>query len=209
MKFRPNKFCVYNFYEPRNFMNTENYLKRIGIRDSDLPITAETLKFLQRQHLLNVPFENLDIHWKKTIVLDVKNFYEKIVGEKRGGFCYELNGLFNELLNTLGFQSRIISARVGNENGEFGKEYDHLAILTRIGGEDFLVDVGFGSFTAAPLKFVLDVEQEDESGVFKIEKFDDKYFEIVKKDGEQWRGEYIFKNVSRALSEFTEMCNFH
>ena len=190
-------------------MDTEKYLRRLGIENFDLPANAENLKFLQRRHLLNVPFENLDIHWKRPILLDTKRFYEKITGGRRGGFCYELNGLFCELLNKLGFPSRMISARVADGKGDFSAEYDHLAVLTRIVGEDFLVDVGFGDFTAESLKFVPDVEQTDDNGAFLIRKFDDAYFEVVKKDGAQWKSEYIFKGLTRDLAEFAEMCNFH
>ena len=134
------------------------------------------MKFLQQQHLLNVPFENLDIHWKRPILLDTAKFYKKIVNEKRGGFCYELNGLFCELLNELGFSSKMVSARVATSNGEFSAEYDHLAILTKIDGEDFLVDVGFGDFTAEPLRLVLDIEQTDENGIFLIRKLRRRIF---------------------------------
>ncbi|MEP6902607.1 MAG: arylamine N-acetyltransferase [Actinomycetota bacterium] len=190
-------------------MNKENYLQRIGVAKSEIRATAETLKYLQKQHLLTVPFENLDIHWKRRIFLDNKAFYKKIVKEKRGGFCYELNGLFCDLLNQIGFSSRLISARVATSNGDFSAEYDHMAILTKIDDEDFLVDVGFGDFTAEPLKFVLDVEQQDKNGTFLIRKFDEEYFEVVKKDGDEWRSEYIFKDLSRDLAEFTGMCNFH
>ncbi len=189
-------------------MNTENYLNRIGIENIQLLPDFKTLKLLQKQHLLNVPFENLDIHRKRPIVLNVENFYKKIVEKKRGGFCYELNGLFFELLNEIGFTSKIISARVSNGK-DFGAEYDHLAILTKIGDEEFLVDVGFGDFTAAPLKFVLDIEQTDENGTFLIRKFDESYFEVVKKDGDNWQSEYIFKDSARDLQEFFAMCNFH
>ena len=188
-------------------MNKENYLRRIGIEKTDFSADVENLKFLQKQHLVHIPFENLDIHWKRLILLDTKAFDEKIVEEKRGGFCYELNGLFYELLKELGFQSKIISARVFNGK-DFGTEYAHLAILTKVDGEVFLADVGFGDFTAEPLKFVLDVEQKDENGVFLIRKFDDKYFEVVKKAGENWQSEYIFKDLERDLTEFEEMCNF-
>jgi N-hydroxyarylamine O-acetyltransferase len=187
-------------------MNKEEYLRRIGIEKTEIPPTLENLKFLQRQHLLRVPFENLDIHWKRPIVLDDKAFYEKIVGDGRGGFCYELNGLFYELLVEIGFQSKIISAKVSAGNGKFGAEYDHLAILTSIGDKEYLVDAGFGDFTAAPLEFVLETEQTDANGVFLIRKFDENYFEVVKKDAGVWKSEYIFTILERDLNEFTEMC---
>jgi len=189
-------------------MEKEKYLSRIGIGKTPLLPDLETLKLLQKQHLLNVPFENLDIHWKRLIVLDTEKFYEKVVNEKRGGFCYELNGLFNELLKSLGFQTKLVSARVFNGAG-FGAEYDHLAILTKIGDEEFLTDVGFGDFTVAPFQSVLDTEQRDENGVFLIRKYTEEYFEVAKKDGTIWKSEYIFKDLVRNLAEFAEMCNFH
>lgn len=189
-------------------MNKNEYLRRIGIEPNEIAPTLENLKLLQKRHLLNVPFENLGIHWKRPILLNKNKFYEKIVGEKRGGFCYELNGLFSELLTQIGYQSRIISARVSNGR-DFGAEYDHLAILTKVDEDEFLVDAGFGDFTAEPLKFILDIEQRDETGIFKIRKHDAGYFEVVKKDADKWKSEYIFKTVSRNLSEFAAMCEFH
>lgn len=190
-------------------MNKNKYLSRIGATKTEISANLETLKFLQKQHLLRIPFENLDIHWKTPIVLDTEKFYEKIIKQKRGGFCYELNSLFYELLEKIGFKNKIISARVSTGNGDFGAEYDHLAILTEIDGKEFLVDVGFGDFSAEPLKFVLDAEQKDTNGVFLIRQLDEDYFEVVKKDGENWKSEYIFKDLTRNLKEFTEMCNFH
>ncbi len=190
-------------------MDTEKYLRRLGIENTDILANAESLKFLQKQHLLNVPFENLDIHWKRPILLDTAKFYKKIVEEKRGGFCYELNGLFCELLNKIGFPSKMVSARVADGKGNFSAEYDHMAILTKIDGADFLVDVGFGDFTAEPLILQLNVAQKDQTGEFLIKKRDDEYFEVTKKDGENWNSEYIFKDLAHDLAEFTEMCNFH
>jgi N-hydroxyarylamine O-acetyltransferase len=190
-------------------MNTKKYLRRIGIEETNFPINAESLRFLQKQHLLNVPFENLDIHWKCPILLDTEKFYRKIVDEKRGGFCYELNGLFCEFLNENGFSSRMVSARVADGKGDFSAEFDHMAILTRIDDESFLVDVGFGAFTAEPLKLVSDISQKDETGEFTIKKRADEYFEVAKKDGDEWKSEYIFKDLARDLTEFAEMCNYH
>ncbi len=189
-------------------MNKSEYLRRIGIEESEIKPTLQNLKFLQRRHLLRVPFENLDIHWKRPINLDNKQFYEKIVGEKRGGFCYELNGLFFELLGEIGFQNNMISAKVSKGNGEFGAEYDHLAILTKIEGREYLVDVGFGDFTAEPLEFVLDKKQKDRNGVFLIRKYDEKYFETVKKEDDEWKSQYIFTVSPRELKEFAGMCHY-
>jgi N-hydroxyarylamine O-acetyltransferase len=190
-------------------MNTEKYLRRLGIDQNGFVADAENLKSLQRRHLRRVPFENLDIHWKRPINLDIDAFFRKIVDQKRGGFCYELNGLLALMLGELGFQCKMISARVSHGDGRFGAEYDHLAILTKIGDDEFLTDAGFGDFPAEPLKFVLDLEQSDENGVFKIRKYDDDYFEVVKKADDEWRSEYIFNDAARKLPEFAAMCHFH
>lgn len=188
-------------------MNTGAYLARIGLEPDDLEVDDETLRILQRKHLLSVPFENLDIHWKRPIVLDGEKFYAKIVEEKRGGFCYELNGLFNELLLSLGFTTRLISARVFNGT-EHGPEFDHAAIIVTIGDDEYLADVGFGDFTAEPLRYGLGAEQEDEAGVFVIRRFDGEYLEVAKKEDDDWKSLYLFKDIARNLSEFTEMCDF-
>ncbi len=189
-------------------MNTKRYLERIGLGDAELAADPETLSLLQRSHLLSVPFENLDIHWNRPIVLDIDRFFEKVVVKRRGGFCYELNGLFNELLTSIGFQTRLVSARVFHEDGSTGPEYDHAAIIVTIGEDEFLADVGFGDFTAEPLRFVLDNEQRDRNGVFIIRRFDAEYLEIAKRDGDGWRGQYIITETPRELSEFAEMCDF-
>ncbi|MGH9945951.1 MAG: arylamine N-acetyltransferase family protein [Pyrinomonadaceae bacterium] len=188
-------------------MNVNQYLERIGLGDVSLSSDETRLRILQRAHLLAVPFENLDIHWKRPIVLDLSKFYNKIVIEKRGGFCYELNGLFNELLKSLGFKTRLVSARVFNGT-DHGPEFDHAAIIVTIGEDEFLNDVGFGDFTAEPLRFVLDKEQQDATGIFIIRKFSDEYFEVAKLDGTEWKSQYIFKDIARELSEFAEMCDF-
>ncbi|MCA1608053.1 MAG: arylamine N-acetyltransferase [Acidobacteria bacterium] len=188
-------------------MNVLPYLSRLGVADQPLQPDVATLRLLQHSHLQCVPFENLDIHWKRPIALDTASFFTKIVENKRGGFCYELNGLFNRLLKRLGFDTRVVSARVFNGTS-YGPEYDHAAIIVTIGNDEYLPDVGFGAFTAEPLRFVLDQEQRDRAGIFVIRKFDTDYFEVAKKDGDEWKNEYIFKDIARELNEFDEMCDF-
>ncbi len=187
-------------------MNTEDFLKRIDLQNATLEPNIESLKMLQRNHLLNVPFENLDIRWKRKISLDLSRFYKKIVEDGRGGFCYELNGNFNELLKEIGFETKVISAKVANAMGEFGPEFDHLAIVVSFGGVEFLSDVGFGDFSAEPLRLELGLEQKDPNGVYGIEESDDGYLAVQKQSGSGWENEYCFKNIERNLSEFAAMC---
>ena len=99
-------------------MDTELYLQRINYAGSKEP-DLELLKQLQLCHLLTIPFENLSIHIKEPIVLQYELLFDKIVRKRRGGFCYELNGLFSALLNRLGFNSVMLPAGVANNEGEF------------------------------------------------------------------------------------------
>lgn len=185
------------------------YLARISLTaELDPEPTIETLRLLQTRHLLSVPFENLDIHWKRPIVLDIDRFYEKIVGERRGGFCYELNGLFNDLLKSLGFNTRLVSARVfGGERG-FGPEFDHAGIIVTIGELEYLADVGFGDFAAEPLRLIADIEQRDREGDFVIRRAEFGVLEVAKKTDGDLVPEYKFEPIGRDLSEFAEMCDF-
>lgn len=189
-------------------MDRDEYLSRIGLDRSDIRADAEGLGRLELAHLLHVPFENLDIHWKRPIVLDTERFYSKIVIEKRGGFCYELIGLFNELLREIGFRSRLVSARPFNVERGFGPEFDHAAIVAKIGETEYLVDVGFGNFSAEPLLIVPNIEQSDREGVFRISPDVDDSFVVEKMFGVEWIPEYLFSKKGRNLDEFAEMCNF-
>jgi N-hydroxyarylamine O-acetyltransferase len=190
-------------------MNVEKYLARIGMDGIGVVPGISWLKLLQRQHLLNVPFENLDIHWQRKIVLDVDSFYQKIVERNGGGFCYELNGLFNELLRKLGFETRLLSARVATSDGRFTPEYDHAAILVIIGEMQYLADVGFGAFAAEPLQILPELEQEDPAGRFIIRRYDEEYFEVAKQQDFGWKSEYIFKPLGHDLTEFEERCDWN
>src|SRR5215216_597181 len=108
-------------------MHIARYLERINVA---IPTTldAAALIHLHFNHVFHVPFENVDVHYKKRFDLELENIYQKVVHANRGGFCYELNLLFNELLQKLGFNSRIISASIYTESGEPGPRFDHMAI---------------------------------------------------------------------------------
>ena len=188
--------------------NREKYLNRInysGRLDPDI----NTLRQLQKAHLLNVPFENLDIHLKTAIELDTDRIYEKIVINNRGGFCYELNGLFFELLNSLGFDVKRISARVHVEDDQFSPEYDHLTLVVTINGAEYLTDVGFGEFIFGPLKLEFDVPQKDPRGTYMVKKYDADHMVILRLENGDTKPEYMFKNMGRDLKEFGSRCQYH
>lgn len=131
--------------------STARYLARIGYRRA--PSTdLRTLFGLQRAHLLSVPFENLDIRRGRRLELEPEALFDKIVVRRRGGFCHELNGLYADLLRTIGFQVTRIAARVHTPQGGLGAAYAHMALRVRCGSGSYLVDVGFGDSSIRPLR---------------------------------------------------------
>jgi N-hydroxyarylamine O-acetyltransferase len=170
------------------------YLERIGYRGSREP-SAETLRELHLRHLLSVPFENLDIHWKRPIVVDADRFVHKILAERRGGFCYELNGAFALLLTALGYDVKMLSARVISADGTYGPPFDHMTLLVN---DEWIADVGFGDSSLVPLP--LDGAPE---GEYRIA--DGRY--QVLRDGE-WQTDYLFDLEPHELHEFGPMCDF-
>ena len=189
-------------------MHIEKYLDRIKY-SGELKPNLDLLKKLQKNHLLNIPFENLDIHFNVPIKLNIDQIYEKVVQNNRGGFCYELNGLFYELLRFLGFNAKRISARVYNKYNRYSPEFDHFTIIVKIDNVDYLTDVGFGEFIFEPLELQLGKIQNDERGRYSFDKYDDGYLRINKIEDGVHKPEFIFKNVARNLVEYKEMCEYH
>jgi len=182
------------------------YLLRINY-SGELSPSLEVLTQLQRSHLFAVPFENLDIHIGRRIIID--NSFHKIVNEQRGGFCYELNSTFRWLLDKVGFRTKIVSARVYNkETKTFGQEFDHLAIIVSL-DRDYLVDVGFGEFAMSPIALVKESVHLDPRGEFIFEDFENGYFVVNKIVDSKEVPEYIFTTRSRSLDEFAAMCEYH
>src|SRR3954454_20538446 len=131
-------------------MNVAAYLERIGYHSPRAP-TAETLRRLHLAHLVSVPFANLSIHWGEPIRLDDQSLFEKIVTRRRGGFCYELNGLFVALLRALGFDVAMLSACVGRSAGDSSLDYDHMALRVTL-KHRWLADVLSGDSFREPLR---------------------------------------------------------
>jgi N-hydroxyarylamine O-acetyltransferase len=188
-------------------MDVAAYLKRINYSGPIAP-NLETLRELHRAHLLAVPFENLDIHLGRAITLDTTSFYHKIVEERRGGFCYEMNGLFAALLQTLGFQVTLLSAGVGRKDGSFGPEFDHLALQVELDGP-YLVDVGFGAGFLEPLRLELEVEQAQGGRAYRFIQAGERWTLQEQTPEKTWENQYNFSFQPRQLADFAGMCYFH
>jgi N-hydroxyarylamine O-acetyltransferase len=184
--------------------------------------SAPLLRDLHEAHLLSVPFENLSIHYHEPIVLETDALYHKIVSQHRGGFCYELNGLFAWLLSGLGYQVTLLSARVADSKGDFSPEYDHLTLAVQVvEGSTYLADVGFGDSFRHPLRLEHAVAQDGGDGKAyrlilsqptpdpgEVQSFAYWTLQSLHETGE-WESQYRFSTQPHTLADFAARCWYH
>lgn len=189
-------------------MNIEAYLARINYHGTLAP-TAETLRALQVAHLLTVPFENLSIHAHEPIVLADEALFTKIVTHRRGGFCYEANGLFAALLRALGFHVTMLSAGVAKPDGGFSPDFDHMTLLVTL-AERWLVDVGFGDSFLEPLRLDERGAQVQGRRAYRIAP-DGAHLILMQRDqtAAEWQPQYRFTLQPHEYADYAEMCRYH
>jgi N-hydroxyarylamine O-acetyltransferase len=125
------------------------YLQRIGFNGTPRP-DVETLRELHRCHLLAIPYENLDVQLGVPVSIDIDAIYRKLVLNRRGGWCYEMNGLLAWALDAVGFSITRLAAgvmRVVRGEAALG---NHLALWVHL-DEPHLADVGFGDGALEPI----------------------------------------------------------
>lgn len=188
-------------------LNIKAYLERINYQGSLEP-SAETLRQLQLAHLLSVPFENLSIHVGQPIVLEDEALFAKIVEGRRGGFCYEANGLFAALLRALGFDVVMLSAGVARASGGFGPDFDHMALMVRL-ERRWLVDVGFGDSFCEPLLLDTPGEQTQGRRAYRILPDGDRLILMQREAGDEWQAQYRFTLQAYEYADYAEMCRYH
>jgi len=188
-------------------MNIDAYLKRINYSGSLEP-TVETLRALQVAHLKTVPFENLSIHAKEPIVLEENALFAKIVERRRGGYCYEANGLFAALLRALGFDVAMLAAGVAKKEGGFGPQFDHMTLIVTL-AERWLSDVGFGDSFVEPLLLDSREEQLQGSRSFRIVDDGDHLILMRRNEGSDWQPQYRFTLQPYTFADYEETSMWH
>jgi N-hydroxyarylamine O-acetyltransferase len=179
----------------------DRYLDRIGLARPASP-DLDALIALRLAHARTVPFENLSIHLGEPIVLAPTELFEKIVLRRRGGFCYELNGLFGLLLAALGYHVELLAARMVRA-GRSGPPLFHMAL--RVGmphesGPGWLVDVGFGRFDYPPLHLRGDAAAQ--AGAVQVSRDDSGAGAVIAGGEPQFR----FTGEAHDLDDFEPTC---
>jgi N-hydroxyarylamine O-acetyltransferase len=166
------------------------------------------LRELQLAHLRAVPFENLSIHAGEPIVLENEALFTKIVGRRRGGFCYEANGLFAALLREIGFDVAMLSAGVADGEGAFGPDFDHMVLMVSL-DQRWLVDVGFGDSFLYPL--LLDERGVQVEGHRAYRILPEGAYLILsqRENSHEWKAQYRFTLQPHEYADYDEMCRYH
>lgn len=181
------------------------YFERIGFAGSIAP-SLETLGLLHLQHPMAIPFENLDPLMGAPVRLDLANLQQKLLFDRRGGYCLEHNLLFKAVLQSLDFDVKVVGARSLRHPAEDGEQpIGHIALITEISGVPYLTDPGFSAVTlTAPLRLKADIEQDTPHGKFRL--LDGQpVWRLETLLGEKWSPLYSFERAEFGLDAIAEL----
>ncbi|SDY40288.1 N-hydroxyarylamine O-acetyltransferase [Flavobacterium aquidurense] len=186
--------------EAENF-NLQQYLDRIKF-SGEIELNIEGITKLMRSQLFSVPFENIDVQAGKVISLNGDDIVNQIVNLKRGGYCYQINGLFSLALQEIGIPHYYVAARPLVNPGQNAKT--HLGIIATIENEDFLIDLGFGGNSIRkPLKLSeVATEIQHDSDTFTLVKTEDNDYLLQILIGQEWTNLYSFDLAPQRWIDF-------
>ena len=188
-----------------NFLDL--YFERIEYSRSPA-VNLQTLRDLHLLHLQNIPYENIDVFSLQGVKLDLETLTRKILLRRRGGYCFEQNGLFLTALTELGFECRPNMARVHRNRPQPGGR-THQITLVELEGATWVCDVGFGgSAYREPLMLQADVEAEQLGEIYRFRRSDEHGFFLEKNIGQGWEPQYVFK-LDTALPIDMAISNFY
>jgi N-hydroxyarylamine O-acetyltransferase len=189
-------------------MNLQTYLDRIEYTGSVQP-NLQTLRAVHRAHLLRIPYENLDIHLGRTLTLEVRDAYQKIVLDGRGGWCFEMNGLLAWALREIGFEVRLLSGSVERTDLSGPPYGDHLVLLVMTEGQPFVADVGFGDGFLEPLP-LQEAESVQRGFAYRLERvvFGTREHWVVYNHPRGGAKTYDFTLEPHDIQDFTSRCTW-
>ncbi|RKP45184.1 arylamine N-acetyltransferase family protein [Trinickia fusca] len=168
-----------------------HYFERIGFKGEPKADIA-TVTELMRCQLFTVPFENVDVQAGKIVSLVPEEIVEKIVGDARGGYCYEVNGVFAMALQALRVPYQFVAARPMFYPAR--RPRTHMALVVTLDNTRWLCDLGFGSYgIRAPMNLdLLDVEVQQDADTFMLSRGDDGVYLLRALVDGQWVNQYGF-----------------
>jgi len=170
--------------------NKEDYLRRINF-DGKVSVNFECLKSIHRAQHTSIPFENFDICLGRSINIDPVSLVQKMVKNKRGGYCLELNGLLLLALKSFGFEARPLLGRVHITGEPTGR--GHQVTLVTIEGKRWFVDLGFGTESPpVPIPLVCNVPIIFENKTYRLIDSELFGYLLQSKHGEEWKNLYSF-----------------
>ena len=189
--------------QAKNFSLTD-YLHRIGCADRPRA-DPEGLTSLMQQQLYTVPFENLDVQAGKGVSLVPEDIVEKIVHQGRGGYCYEVNGLFSMALEALGLSYHWVAARPMFY--PVRRPRTHMAVVVDLPEGPWLCDLGFGSYgIRVPLSLaVLDTNIAQGHDTFKLSRQPNGDYLLQALVSEVWTNQYAFDLAPQEWVDFEPM----
>lgn len=173
-----------------NFVLRE-YFDRIGY-SGDAKADLATVAGMMRYQLFSVPFENLDVQAGKIVSLVPEDIVDKIIVRNRGGYCFEVNGLFAMALEALGIPYQFVAARPMMY--PVRKPKTHMAIVVKADGEDWLCDLGFGSYgIRTPMRLnLLDAEIRQDFDTFMLSKSNEREYLLQALVEGKWADQFAF-----------------
>jgi N-hydroxyarylamine O-acetyltransferase len=155
-------------------MDLQAYFDRIGFTGQARP-DAATLRALHRAHMQAIPYDSLDVQFGRPVSLEPAAAYEKIVVRRRGGWCYEMNGLFGAMLQLVGFKvTRMAGAAMREVRGDF-MIGSHLVLLVELPEGPWIADVGFGDGALEPFPLAAS-PLTIEGYAFRLEALDERWW---------------------------------
>ncbi len=189
-------------------IDLDAYFERIGY-DGPRDPTLDALRSVVFAHTTSVPFENLDILWGRGVSLDLETLQNKIIHKRRGGYCFEQNGLALQALREMGFEATGLIGRV-RWIAIDDQPTPNTHMLIRVDFEDgpYLCDVGFGGMRlTGVLKLEPDAVQSTPHEKFRLVQ-DERYFTSQGDLGGRWADVYKFTLEPQAPVDY-EMANWY
>lgn len=189
------------------------YCQRIGYT---APLTADiaTIASLMKQQVFSIPFENLDVQAGNTVSMTPEKIVDKILYHYRGGYCYELNGIFAMVLAAMDIPYYFVAARPMFYPAR--RPRTHMVIVATIDGQDYLCDLGFGNYgirepIALSSTKSANTEQEilQDGNRYKIERDERGFYTLSAYVDDLWQAQYAFDEYPQEWIDFIPANHFN